>query len=234
MARHRRVLATRPELRQVYESWFRRMLNEVTRGPIVEVGAGPGHFKTFAPDVIATDIVIGARIDLCCDAGALPFRSGSLGAIVAVDAIHCFSRPLAFFEEAARVLRPGGRVVLLDTWISPLSYLLYRYVHHADCRFDVELAAPFGRDGKPAMRGNAAISTLIVRMARAHALPVRLLRVETFPALPYLVTLGFKFTRRVPAAVVKAARVAERVFSPLRKLCATRAFIVFERPEAAG
>jgi len=42
---------------------------------------------------------------------ALPFRTESLGAVLAVAAIEFFTSPGAAFAEVARVLRPGGRFV---------------------------------------------------------------------------------------------------------------------------
>ena len=48
------------------------------------------------------------------DACALPFPAGSFDAIFAVECAPHFGSRAAFFAEAARALRPGGRVVLSD------------------------------------------------------------------------------------------------------------------------
>ena len=43
---------------------------------------------------------------------------------------HHLARPARFFDEASRVLMPGGRIVILDPYCSPISTLAYRRFHH--------------------------------------------------------------------------------------------------------
>src|ERR1700730_10291859 len=104
-------------------------------------------------------------------------------------------RPLVFRAEAARFLRPRGRVAMIEPWITPSSWVLYRYFHHEDCRLGVDLTRPFGGDDKAALDGNAAIPYLALARVREGRLPLRLLRAEPFIGLPYLVTFGFQVGR---------------------------------------
>jgi SAM-dependent methyltransferase len=229
IARHRAIWETRPELRHVYHGWFRRILDEVgPRRPVVEIGAGPGFLKDYAPHLIASDLLPLAGIQLQFDAGTLPFRGGSVGAIVGVDVLHHLPRPLAFARDAGRVLHTGGRVVLLEPWITPASFLLYRFLHHEDCRGEVDPARPFGERGKAALEGNAAIPGLVLREIAGGATGLKLKAVETFVGLPYLTTLGFRTARRVPIGLVRTAGALELVVKPLRRVFATRALIVLE------
>jgi SAM-dependent methyltransferase len=231
LARHRAVWAARPELRQVYHEWFTRLLGAVEGlDPVVEVGTGPGFLKEFAPHLVATDVVAGLRVDVRCDADVLPFRSASVGGLVLVDTLHHLPRPLDFLAEAARVLQPRGRVAMIEPWITPPSWVLYRYFHHEDCRLGVDLTRPFDGDDKAALDGNAAIPYLTLARVREGKLPLRLLSAEPFIGLPYLVTFGFKVERALPHALQHLARLAEATLDPLRRWLATRTLVILEKP----
>jgi SAM-dependent methyltransferase len=231
LARHRAAWQARPELRAVYHDWFDRLLAAVAaRRPVVEVGSGPGFFKERAPSLVATDVVPGLSVNVRCDADVLPFRTESLGAIVMVDTLHHLPRPLDFLSEAARVLKPGGRLAMVEPWITPPSWVLYRYFHHEECRLGVDVARPFGSDPKAALDGNAAIPYLLLARLRATGLPLHLVKAEPFVGLPYLATFGFKVGRPLPALFERLARTGEVALRPLARWLATRIFIVLEKP----
>jgi SAM-dependent methyltransferase len=228
--RHAEIWAARPELRAVYQQWFGQLLRRVDGlRPIVEIGAGPGFFKEYFPQLISTDIVHALHVDVVCDGDSLPFQSGSVGALVMVDVLHHLPQPLEFMSEAARVLRPGGRVAMIEPWITPPSYVLYRYFHHEDCSLGVDLRRPFDHAGKKAFDGNAAIPFKLLRHRTASGPPLRLLEAAPFLGLPYLATLGFKRARPMPRSVGGVATMCDRVLSPLRKWASTRILIVWER-----
>eukprot|EP00878_Enallax_costatus_P015619 GHUV01016361.1.p1 GENE.GHUV01016361.1~~GHUV01016361.1.p1 ORF type:complete len:367 (+),score=104.38 GHUV01016361.1:734-1834(+) len=56
------------------------------------------------------------------DIGRLPFATGSVDAIHAGAAIHCWPNPQAAMAEISRVLRPGG-VFVASTFLTPLAPL---------------------------------------------------------------------------------------------------------------
>ena len=48
------------------------------------------------------------------DAHTLLFGDESFDVVVSASTFHCLGRPTVALAEAARVLRPGGRLVILD------------------------------------------------------------------------------------------------------------------------
>ena len=173
---HRRLWAEKPLLARVYAPWFERLVAEAARGArVVEVGAGPGTLRAFArahrPDLrwLATDLEPVPWNDVAADAGRLPVRDGAAQAVLGLDVLHHLPDPAAFFSEAARVLGPGGRLALVEPWISPLSWPIYRFLHEEDCRLGVDPWRPFPAD-KAGFDGDAALPWRIVRDARAAGL----------------------------------------------------------------
>jgi SAM-dependent methyltransferase len=228
--KYRSIWAARPELRAVYKEWFSQLRGCVEGlRPVVEVGAGPGFFKEYFPELISTDIVATANLDVVCGGGSLPFRSCSLGALVMVDVLHHLPNPIDFLTEASRVLRPEGRLVLIEPWITIPSYLLYRFFHQEDCSLAIDLQHPFGELEKRAFDGNVAIPFKILKQGKIVTPSLRLVRADPFIGLPYLATLGFRTARSIPQRLVDIARFGERLLCPLKRVLATRILIVWER-----
>jgi SAM-dependent methyltransferase len=232
IADHRLVWSQRPELRAVYHEFFARLMDAVGgRKPVVELGAGPGFLKEYCSNLISTDVVLNSWLDVLCDGCAMPFRDESVGAFVLLDVLHHLPYPLDFLSEAGRALMPGGVVAMIEPWITPASYLLYRYFHHEDCTLRIDIRNPFDSTGKKAFDGNATIPYNVVRhYSQEAAPPLKLVRVERFLGLPYLATLGFKRARPVPTQLIGAARKCEKMLGPIGRWNATRALMVWEKP----
>ncbi len=68
------------------------------------------------------DLGLADRIDLReGSATAMPLPSGSVDAVIALECAFHFRTREEFFEEAFRVLRPGGRLITADIIPMPLS-----------------------------------------------------------------------------------------------------------------
>lgn len=101
---------------------------------VLEIGAGTGkvtrHLVPLARTVLASDIAPGMlawgrarnglRDAVVADAHRLPFADGAFDAVVAMNALsYCVDKDRAL-AEVRRVLRPGGRLILID-----MNYLLF-------------------------------------------------------------------------------------------------------------
>jgi len=152
ISEHRERWARKPGLRAVYGEFFRRLRAAcVPNTSVVELGCGPGFFKEMYPEVLATDAVPNRYADRVIDAAALPFADGEVGNIVWLDVFHHLPRPEQFLREAARALRIGGRLVMIEPWMGLAGRLLFRYVHHEDCDLSVDPATPWTLANKDPM-----------------------------------------------------------------------------------
>ncbi len=114
---------------------------------VLDIATGGGHTAlAFAPhvrEVVATDLTPrmleaavahlrgrgagNVRFEVA-DAEALPHRDGEFDVVSTRYAPHHFPAPAAFAGEAARVLRPGGRLVMFDN-MAPEDGRLDRFMN---------------------------------------------------------------------------------------------------------
>jgi len=215
---YRETWRSKPVLRALYADYYRRMVKLLKPGKTLELGAGSGHLRAHSPanstGAVLTDIQPAAWLDAAADAQALPFRDGCFDNIILLDVLHHVENPALFFAEAARVLKPGGRVVMLEPAITPLSGLFYRHFHpepvnmHQDPFADVP-ASP-ARDPYDA---NQAIPTLLFRRHRAafgHHFPsFHVARVRNLSLFAFPLSGGFRRWSLMPAFLVRPLLMLE-------------------------
>jgi SAM-dependent methyltransferase len=237
---HRYVWQQKRVLQRIYgQEFFARLVSWRRKDGLgVEVGAGPGFFKEFFPEVVSTDLVWSPWLDLVADAQNLPFRTSSVSNIFGLDVLHHVATPMNFLLEAQRVLVPGGRQILIEPWITPFSYLVYRHFHQEDCVLSAhpsELHAPQAASAKKAFDSNQAIPYLLFgprsRRRTLDALPgFSPLVIEPFCLFAYLLSMGFKPTKLLPEFFYPVVSKIERATLPLwRSLAALRVLIVLEK-----
>jgi SAM-dependent methyltransferase len=235
---HRRLWRTKPVLARVYEPWFSVLLDAAPRGArVLEVGAGPGFLGEAAqrlrPDLrwIATDLHVAPWNALAADAGRLTFADRSFDAIFGLDVLHHLASPADFFCEAARALRAAGRIALVEPWITPFSWPIYRFVHQESCRLSVDPWRPFPAAGKDSFDGDAAVPWKMARETsreRWSELGLEPPRVVRLNAFAYLLSLGFRPASLLPAGWAPALVSADRATQPLAPLTGVRAVLTWE------
>jgi SAM-dependent methyltransferase len=234
VAKNRRIWETKPALRDYYrDQIFARIGAEVVPGRTLELGSGPGFLAESLPGIVTSDIAPAPGIAVCADAHALPFADASFANVVGVDVLHHFARPGLALGEIARVLGPGGRLVVVEPWASPFGHLFYRYIHHEACRHMDDPWRAAIRPDKAAMDGNAMIPRSVFRdrisELAEHAPGLRLVRLEAFGFLAFLMTGGFR-SWSFPPALVRAMTRIEQVYPRrLNDLVAVRVFLVLEK-----
>ena len=236
---HRRVWRAKPVLARVYEPWFSALLEAVPHGArVLEAGAGPGFLEEAArerrPDLrwIASDLHPVPWNDLAADASRLPLASASIDAVLGLDVLHHLAAPAAFFREAGRVLREGGRLALVEPWISPLSWVVYRFLHEELCRLSVDPWDPFPAAGKDSFDGDAAVPWKLARVTSAgrwRELGFQPPRVVRSSAFAYLLSLGFRPASLLPLRLAGPMVFLDRATRPLAGLTALRAAITWAK-----
>ena len=232
---YRCVWGKKPLLRRVYNNFYDRITAWCVDGRSVEIGGGVGQFKARFPDVIATDIQAAPWLDLVADAQRLPFSDNSISNIVMVDVLHHIEFPLLFLQEAKRVLRTGGRCIMVEPGITWGSTLFYRFIHQEPVRMNVDPLI----EGTPNVDRdpydlNQAIPTLLVGHERerlAKLIPtLSLIKIDWFSLVVYPLSGGFKPWAMLSDRVGGWLLALEEKLEPmLGRIFAFRMLIVLEK-----
>lgn len=138
LTEHKEIWNKKPTIRTIYHDYYKRILAQTVPGNILEIGGGSGNFKEFAPSIISTDIVPLPWINCACDAQQLPFQNSSVNNIVGIDILHHLQNPVIFIAEALRILKAGGRIVLLEPAVTPFSFMIYKLFHPEPVNFNCD------------------------------------------------------------------------------------------------
>ena len=202
---------------------------------MLEIGGGSGNLKEFAPRVVSTDILLAPWLDAVADAQALPFRDGTFDSVVMVDVLHHLESPRSFLREASRVLRPRGRIVVIEPAITPLSWIVYRFFHQEPVMLGQDPLADVATDpNRDPYDANSAVPTLLFgrhRQRLADEFPELVVRqVRLLSLLAYPLSGGFKSWSLLSPALVAPMLRLERALEPvLGRLMAFRLLAVVER-----
>jgi len=151
-------------------------------GTVLDLGAGEDPtYRGLLPlaegaQVLTVDLFPGPEVAVTADfARSLPLRSGSVEAVLALNLLEHLYQPQVLLRETARVLRPGGALLLYVPFLSllhgwPLDY--FRYTEHALGRMLEE--AGFAEVSISPHGGVASLLQSVWDSAAKAALPLRL------------------------------------------------------------
>lgn len=210
------ILSRKPLVRRIYDDWYRLIRARVPdgEGAVLELGSGSGYLRKFIPDVIQSEVFVCSNADIVLDACHLPIASGALKAIVMTDVFHHIPRAEAFLREAARCLRPGGRIIMIEPWVSLWSKLIWKL--HPEpfvpetCNWEFPKAGPLSG-------ANIALPWVVfVRDRKLFAEKFPEFAVdEVLPMMPisFLVSGGLSFRSPFPASAYPVMTRIERTLS---------------------
>jgi SAM-dependent methyltransferase len=234
---HRAHWEKKKAVRLLYRDFHRQLLDTCPDGRVLDIGSGTAHIKEFRPDIVSTDILSFPGIDAVADAHRLPFADKSFAGVVMLDVLHHLERPIEFLQEASRVLRPGGRIAMIEPAMTTLARRFYERFHEEPVDMTADPFAPvvINPDRDP-FDANQAVPTLLFATQ-----PARRRLEETIPSLgvrsvgwlslfAYPMSGGFQKWSLIPAAAVGPMLAFEsRLPDAIKRLLAFRMMVVLER-----
>src|SRR5262245_49503778 len=130
--RRRQIIRQKPLLRDIYMDWYAGIAACLPKGPgrVLELGSGAGFLNEFVSDLVSSDIMLCPGVRLVLDGANLPLADRTLKAIVMTNVLHHLPRPRQFLMDAARCVRAGGVIIMVEPWVTAWSRLIYTHLHH--------------------------------------------------------------------------------------------------------
>jgi SAM-dependent methyltransferase len=234
---HRSYWESKPAVRLLYRDFHRQLLDNCPDGRVLDIGSGTAHIKDFRSDVISTDILPFPGIDVVADAHRLPFPDQSFSGVVMLDVLHHLERPIEFLKEASRVLRPGGRLSMIEPAMTIVARRFYDRFHTEPVNMAADPFADVTIDpDRDPFDANQAIPTLLFATSAARARvesvfpALRVRSVKWFSLFAYPMSGGFQRWSLIPAALVRPIlALEEKMPEAIAKRIAFRMLIVVER-----
>ena len=128
----KQIIASKPFLKAIYDEWYQTLADELPPidGKVLELGSGGGYCSDFIPGLITSEAFPCSTVQMVVDAQRMPFEDGTLRAIVMTNVMHHIPNVREFLKEATRCLRSGGKILMIEPWVTSWSKIVYTRLHH--------------------------------------------------------------------------------------------------------
>jgi len=160
---HRDIILSKPFLKRIYEEWYTEILQEAKETPegiMLEIGSGGGFIKDMNSSVITSDILELPNVDQVFSAEEMPFSDKEVSSIMMVNVFHHIPNVRNFLKESSRVLKKGGKIIMIEPANSLLSRFIYKNFHHE--MFDEKRDWTFPQSG-PLSGSNQALPYIVFK-----------------------------------------------------------------------
>ncbi len=219
---HAEIIQKKPFLRKLYVDFYKQ-LEKVVSNPeekvLVELGSGAGFIKEVISNAITSDILELPNVDKVFSALEMPFEKASVDAFFMFDVLHHITDPRAFFREALRCLKIGGRIVMIEPANTLWSRFIYKNFHHELFDTQAKWELDSLQETGPLSHGNGALPWIIFSRDRRifeNEFPsLRIVRMRNHTPLRYLLSGGLTLRQLVPSFTYPAVKAIEYAFNNL-------------------
>jgi SAM-dependent methyltransferase len=206
--RNRAMLTANQNLLQWYRQLYRAQFAAFPHPEqlrILEIGSGVSPLKRFYKNVLTSDVLELDYLDYVFDCHSIDqvaeIPDSSLDVITLTNVLHHLKDPVEFLNRAAGKLKQGGKIIATEPYLSKLSTLIYKYLHHETVDIDIPRPVLDEIQG-PLTTSNSALPWLIFvkhpawREGLRAAFDFDEKNFEPFSSISYMATGGI--SRRLP------------------------------------
>ncbi|HEX5853880.1 MAG TPA: class I SAM-dependent methyltransferase [Solirubrobacteraceae bacterium] len=189
-------------------SIWRDMRTELAsaHGDVLDVGAGAQPYRTLLPvgvryhaiDIVESDAVFGYDLPDTerFEGQRWPVEDGSADLVMATETLEHVPEPAIFLQEARRVLRKGGRLIVTVPFSARWHYVPHDYWRFTPSSLRIMLEAAgfsdvavYARGNETTVACNKALALILMSLTRNQGRPMR--RALAVSMLPLAAVLAF-------------------------------------------
>lgn len=221
----------------VYMELYRLIADNLSELPdpkIIELGSGLGNIHMVLPNCLRTDLFPYPWIDQIENAYKLSFEDESVSNLILSDVFHHLKYPGTALNELYRVLRKGGRVIMLEPCISALGLIVYGLLHSEPIAVTKQIQWFAPEDWSPenidyyAAQGNAS-RIFIGSKFRSQLCDWQTIKTIRLSAISYAASGGYSKPQLYPTFALPLIKKVEKILDPLPALFATRLVVILQK-----
>lgn len=227
----------KPSLQKSYRAFHQLIaqhLSESEEGLSIELGSGIGNIKETIPNCLRTDLFPNPWIDQVENAYQLSFADESVSNLILFDVFHHLRYPGSALDEALRVCKPQGRLLIFEPCVSLLGRLVYGPLHAEPLALNDEIAwqAPAGWSAEDvdyyAAQGNAS-RVFVGKEFSAQLALWNIVHTQRLSAISYVGTGGYSMPKLYPDFAYPLMCGIDKLLDYIPWLFATRLLVVLEK-----
>lgn len=227
----------KPLLQKLYADFYHLIAQNLSKlhdAKVVELGSGLGNIRNVIPNCLRTDLFPNPWIDQVENAYKLSFADETISDLILTDVFHHLKYPGTALNEFRRVLRKGGRVIMLEPCMSALGLLVYGVPHDEPVAVikKIEWLAPESWTPENidyyAAQGNAT-RIFIGNKFRSELGDWQKIETVRLSAMAYAASGGFSKPQLYPSSMLPLIKKLEKGLDLFPALFATRLLVILEK-----